>query len=144
MKKNSTSQSGLFNPRILVAFTLCFVGAMLAMLSFAATPPIGMTGSRTNSSADSLFVGQHAGPLSGKANAAASLCANLSTSVDPSFNAVGSMSTSRFFYTSRLLGNGKVLIAGGATPTGPTNTTELFDPDGILRSKTINNCKAVT
>jgi hypothetical protein len=36
MKKNSTSQSGLFNPRAFVAFTLCFVAALLAMASFGA------------------------------------------------------------------------------------------------------------
>ena len=35
MKKNSTSESGLFNPRIFLAFSLCSVGALLAMLSFA-------------------------------------------------------------------------------------------------------------
>jgi hypothetical protein len=39
MKKNSTSQSGLFNPRAFVAFTLCFVAALLAMVSFAAPTP---------------------------------------------------------------------------------------------------------
>src|SRR2546428_34364 len=39
MKKNPTTQSGLFNPRALVTFTLCSVGAVLAMLSFAATAP---------------------------------------------------------------------------------------------------------
>ncbi|MGH7983362.1 MAG: hypothetical protein ACREFF_09495 [Candidatus Udaeobacter sp.] len=40
MKKNSTSQSGLFNPRAFVAFTLCSVGAaLLAMVSFAAPKP---------------------------------------------------------------------------------------------------------
>src|SRR6266481_9974227 len=36
MKKNPSSQSGLFNPRALVAFTLCSLGALLAMVSFAA------------------------------------------------------------------------------------------------------------
>src|SRR2546430_8804438 len=39
MKKNPSSQSGLFNPRAFVAFTLCSVGAMLAMVSFAAPNP---------------------------------------------------------------------------------------------------------
>src|SRR5438876_2927175 len=38
MKQNPDSQSGLFNPRILLAFTLCSAGVLLAMLSFAATP----------------------------------------------------------------------------------------------------------
>ena len=35
MKKNLTSQLGLFNPRTLLAFALCSVGASLAALSFA-------------------------------------------------------------------------------------------------------------
>src|SRR5213082_2042262 len=39
MKKKSTSQSGLFNPRAFAAFTLCCVGALLAIVSFAASPP---------------------------------------------------------------------------------------------------------
>jgi len=41
MKKNPASQSGLFNPRVLLAFSLCSVGGMLAMLSFASTPSSG-------------------------------------------------------------------------------------------------------
>jgi hypothetical protein len=40
MKKKSPSQSAFFNPRVLLAFTLCSVGALLAMLSLAATPPV--------------------------------------------------------------------------------------------------------
>ncbi len=36
--KSPDSHSGLFNPRILLAFTVCPVGAFLAALSFAATP----------------------------------------------------------------------------------------------------------
>jgi len=39
MKKNSSLQSGLFNPRVFVAFTLCSVGVLLAMVSFAAPRP---------------------------------------------------------------------------------------------------------
>src|SRR4029077_2776214 len=38
MKKKSASQSGLFNPRAFVAFTFCFVGTLLAIVSFAAPP----------------------------------------------------------------------------------------------------------
>jgi len=41
MRKNPASQSGLFNPRVLIALSLCSVGALLAMLSFAATPSSG-------------------------------------------------------------------------------------------------------
>src|SRR5438552_6822093 len=39
MKKNPASKSGLFNARVLLAFSLCSVGAWLALLSFAAMPP---------------------------------------------------------------------------------------------------------
>src|SRR6266446_8446437 len=41
MRKNPASQSGLFNPRVLIAVSLCSVGALLAMFSFAATPSSG-------------------------------------------------------------------------------------------------------
>jgi PKD repeat protein len=41
MKKNFASQSGLFNPRAFLAFTLGSIGALLAMLSFASTPSSG-------------------------------------------------------------------------------------------------------
>ena len=40
MKKNPTPQSGLFNPRVLLAFSLCSVGVLLAMLSFASNETI--------------------------------------------------------------------------------------------------------
>jgi hypothetical protein len=48
MQKNTAFQSGIFNPRILLAFTLCSVGALLAMFSLGATPPVGTP--RANSS----------------------------------------------------------------------------------------------
>jgi PKD repeat protein len=41
MKKNPASQSGLFNSRVLIAFSLCSVGVLLAMFSFASTPSSG-------------------------------------------------------------------------------------------------------
>jgi len=41
MKKNRAFESGLFNPRILLAFSLCSVAALLAMFSFASTPSSG-------------------------------------------------------------------------------------------------------
>jgi len=41
MKKNPPSQSGFFNLRVLIAFSLCSVGVLLAMVSFAATPSSG-------------------------------------------------------------------------------------------------------
>jgi hypothetical protein len=43
MKKKSSSQSGLFNPRAFVAFALCSVGAFLAMVSFAGPKPGTLT-----------------------------------------------------------------------------------------------------
>ena len=43
MQKNSASQSGLFNPRVLLAFALCSAGCFLAMLSFAAPTRSGQT-----------------------------------------------------------------------------------------------------
>lgn len=40
MKRKPASEGGLFRPRILLAFTLCLMGGLLAMLSLAApTPP---------------------------------------------------------------------------------------------------------
>src|SRR5437870_1036138 len=71
MQKRSVSPSGICNPRVLVAFALCSVGALLAMLSFAATPPNGIIPSETNSPDDSRFVDNPAGRLSGNATAAA-------------------------------------------------------------------------
>ena len=39
MKKNPFSKAGVFNARVLFAFTFCSAGALLALLSFASTPP---------------------------------------------------------------------------------------------------------
>src|ERR1043166_1555788 len=41
MKETPSSQSGFFNPRALVAASLCSAGLLLAMYSFAATPSSG-------------------------------------------------------------------------------------------------------
>src|ERR1700682_4441452 len=42
MQKNPDSESGFFHPRVLVALSLCFLGALLAMFSFATpSPPSG-------------------------------------------------------------------------------------------------------
>ena len=38
MRKNRTSESGLFNPRVLAGFFLCSVGVVLGMFSLAAIP----------------------------------------------------------------------------------------------------------
>lgn len=50
---------------------------------------------------------------------------------DPATNAftvTGSMSTGRFFHSATLLGNGKVLIAGGLDSGTSLSTAELYDP----------------
>src|SRR5438132_3090128 len=39
MRRQSRSQSGLFDPRIFAAIGLCLIGTWLAMLSFAAPMP---------------------------------------------------------------------------------------------------------
>src|SRR5207302_2619522 len=41
MKENLRSETGAFNPRAFAVFLLCSMGGLLAMLSFAATPPSG-------------------------------------------------------------------------------------------------------
>jgi len=56
------SQFGIFNPRALVAFTLCSVGVFLAVLSFAA-PTAGIARSSSNSAGDLLFVDKHTGQV---------------------------------------------------------------------------------
>jgi uncharacterized repeat protein (TIGR01451 family) len=59
MKKNSASESGVFNPRIFVAFILCSAGASLAILSFAKAPSNEMKGELTNATA-TVVPGFHA------------------------------------------------------------------------------------
>jgi hypothetical protein len=36
-QRNASSQSGIFNPRVLIAFALCSVATLLAMLGLAAS-----------------------------------------------------------------------------------------------------------
>jgi hypothetical protein len=43
MQKNCASQSGIFTPRVLVAFALCSFGVLLGMFSVAATPSSELT-----------------------------------------------------------------------------------------------------
>ena len=50
MKKKSFSQSAFFNPRILIAFALCSIGASIGWLSFAAPTPTAGTLSTSNRS----------------------------------------------------------------------------------------------
>src|ERR1700730_18105409 len=60
MKKNPTSKSGLFNPRVLLAFALSSVGVLLAMYSLAGMPSSGAKGgssANTNVSSAASFAG---------------------------------------------------------------------------------------
>ena len=41
MQKNNSAESGLFNPRLFVAFALSSLAALLGLLSFAASPSSG-------------------------------------------------------------------------------------------------------
>src|SRR5258708_20853444 len=53
MQKKAASQSGIFNPRVLLAFSLCSIGSLLAMFSLAATPPVETTHANTSVLPDS-------------------------------------------------------------------------------------------
>jgi len=60
MKKNPATESGIFNPRVFVAFILCSVGTLLAMLSFAqqaGRTPIYNVGNFTFGSTKQLLPG---------------------------------------------------------------------------------------
>jgi hypothetical protein len=91
-KKNHVAQCGLFNPRVLVSFAFCSVGAFLALLSFAANPPSGLTGSAAKSAGDLLSIDKHAARLSGNANPAKS--APLAVAAAGSWSIVASPSAS--------------------------------------------------
>jgi acetyl esterase len=69
MRKYFASQSGLFHPRVLVAFALCSAGALLAMLSFAGMPAGETKNSSARSAGDLLFA-KHAGHSSANVKAA--------------------------------------------------------------------------
>ncbi len=54
MQKKPTSQSGALNPRILLATALCSAGVLLAIFSFAASPP---NGTLTTASGPVIYTG---------------------------------------------------------------------------------------
>src|SRR5438128_518545 len=55
MQKKNSSEAGIFNLRVLIAFVLCFAGASLAMLTLAATTP--SMGTLTDNSGPLTFTG---------------------------------------------------------------------------------------
>jgi len=55
------------------------------------------------------------------------VCSPASTQA-ASWSPAPSLSTARAAHTATLLANGKVLVAGGYTPTGPAASAELYDP----------------
>jgi len=65
MREISAPPSGFFNRRGLLAFALCSVGVLLAMLSFVANSPGGIGGTSGSSTDGSPFVDNHAVPFSG-------------------------------------------------------------------------------
>ena len=71
MKEISAPASAFFIPRVLLAFALCSVGVLLAMLSFAAKPSNRMRGTSGGSTGGSLFVDKHAVPFKGNTAATA-------------------------------------------------------------------------
>lgn len=103
MKEISALPSGFFNRRVLLAFALCSVGVLLAMLSFAANPPSGMRGSSGSSTGGSLFVENHAVPFKG--NTAAMGASMPLNPIGPRWSIVespnnGSPGTNQFFATT--------------------------------------------
>ena len=103
MKDISALPSGLFNRRVLLAFALCSVGVLLAVLSFAANPPSGMRGTSGSSTGVSHFVDNHAVPFKG--NIAAMAASMPLNPRGPRWSIVespnnGSPGTNQFFATT--------------------------------------------
>lgn len=92
-------------------------GAAGATLTLNPTSP-------SDSGSYTVLVGNTLGTLLSQA---ATLTVNAGVAGTFSYTA-GSLSLGRAQHTATLLGNGKVLIAGGNTPAGITNTAELYDP----------------
>src|SRR2546426_3039919 len=141
MRKNNTSQSGFFNPRVLAAFTLCSMGTLLAIPSFAAGPQTwSFTGTmvtpRQNhtatafSACEVLVVGGDLGTDHSIQATALLYEIGLGT-----WRNAGTMHASREFHTATLLppsqptGASKVLVVGGIGNDGvPLATAEVDDP----------------
>jgi PKD repeat protein len=90
MQKKSNSESAIFQPRVLIAFSLCCLGALLAMFSFATPAPTGdtlSTSHRSISYTDSTGAPPNlTGVALGKPNCGPSgaACSIFSLTIDPS------------------------------------------------------------
>lgn len=69
MRLHPTSESGLFNPRVLVAFVLCSLGVFLGIFSLAATPRAEVARRNTSAPPTLFRPGQMAAGFAPKANA---------------------------------------------------------------------------
>jgi hypothetical protein len=56
------------------------------------------------------------------------LSANISQAQTASWTSAGSMTTARSYHTATVLGNGKILVAGGLSQAGSTLTAEIYNP----------------
>jgi hypothetical protein len=151
MKKQSTSRSVSFNPRVLIGFVLCSIGILLALTGSSES----VTGNPAATSAEaqnalfslttgtdntaigtsSLFRGQRATTkqsavadplLLGLAPVAA--LSNSDEAASGCWTATDSLNTARYYHTATLLPNGMVLVAGGWDGFNPFTSAELYDP----------------
>ena len=109
-------------------------GVFLVMPLFTYTPPPGDSTAPVNVGSYSVV-----GSFPGSNNYTAATSAPAAIKIN-GFVSTGSMGTARSFHTSTLLGNGKVLVAGGFSSSGaPLASSELYDPASGTFSPTLNN-----
>jgi N-acetylneuraminic acid mutarotase len=67
-----------------------------------------------------------AGGVNSASNVNTTADAQLYDPVTDTFTSAGSMGTARFYHTATLLGDGRVLIAGGYNDSGVVETAEVY------------------
>ena len=131
MKKQSTSRSAFFNPRVLIGFVLCSIAVLLtlAALSKSADSNSHRNGDGANTGTwtltGSLNTGRRFHTATLLLNGMALVAGGVDSSFLPSASAelydpasetwsiTGSLNTAREDHTATLLPNGMVLVAGG-------------------------------